>query len=407
MEPRRRRRRTTNSGGISRLQRAAAAVFSNEDLLVEIFSRVPVKPIVRFKSVCKQWYSLISDPTFSVMHARKNHSCNGLLLRSTLTQHPALSLVPFEGYQPPRVLPFEFLNNQDTDLLHSCKGLLCYSIANLDDSMLTAYYICHLASGKSTRIAVLDVPLVADLRAVNIAFDPLQSVHYKVIFVYEISSALSSRLIKIDTFLSETQSWKPINKVIIVPNGVIFNHKGVYLDSTIYWFDQGEESVWYFDLDEEYVDKMPAPKVPWGPLAFRMSLEYFGESGGNLHIITANRPYGTDFTVYEMQSDKSCWFVKYRGDLDDVAEEFPRMVRGPHYAIGYAYVLLCLLEGETQDDQSSNLVLVVPGKVISYNLKDNSFKQLCDLRPARSFGISALGDGGIITHQYFETLARI
>ena len=40
------------------------AVEYNDDLLIEILIRVPVISLVQFKSVCKRWLSLISNPSF-------------------------------------------------------------------------------------------------------------------------------------------------------------------------------------------------------------------------------------------------------------------------------------------------------------------------------------------------------
>ena len=60
------------------------------------------------------------------------------------------------------------------------------------------------------------------------------------------------------------------------------------------------------------------------------------------------------------------WFVKYRGDLDFVTLIFPKMVFIQNVKY-YMYHPLCLVEGEKQEE---NLVLAIPGKVISYNLKD-------------------------------------
>ena len=45
------------------------------DIAVEVLSRLPVKSLLRFKSACKQWFSLISDPKFAVLqykHSAKN-----------------------------------------------------------------------------------------------------------------------------------------------------------------------------------------------------------------------------------------------------------------------------------------------------------------------------------------------
>ncbi|TKY66124.1 F-box/kelch-repeat protein [Spatholobus suberectus] len=44
----------------------------SDELIEEILSRLPVKTLIRFKSVCKGWYSLISDPSFIKLHLRKS-----------------------------------------------------------------------------------------------------------------------------------------------------------------------------------------------------------------------------------------------------------------------------------------------------------------------------------------------
>ncbi|PON71384.1 F-box domain containing protein [Trema orientale] len=40
----------------------------NEDVVVLILSKLPIKSLKRFNCVCKSWYSLISSPTFVAMH---------------------------------------------------------------------------------------------------------------------------------------------------------------------------------------------------------------------------------------------------------------------------------------------------------------------------------------------------
>lgn len=50
-----------------------------ELLIAEILSRLPVKSLLRFKSVCKSWYSLIEDPEFIKLHQSKNLNSNSNL----------------------------------------------------------------------------------------------------------------------------------------------------------------------------------------------------------------------------------------------------------------------------------------------------------------------------------------
>lgn len=42
------------------------------EILVEILSRLPVKSLLRFRSVCKRWYCLITDPQFVTLHLNQS-----------------------------------------------------------------------------------------------------------------------------------------------------------------------------------------------------------------------------------------------------------------------------------------------------------------------------------------------
>lgn len=42
------------------------------ELILEILSHLPVKPLLRFKCVCKSWNSLISDPQFAKLHLHRS-----------------------------------------------------------------------------------------------------------------------------------------------------------------------------------------------------------------------------------------------------------------------------------------------------------------------------------------------
>nr|XP_017216364.1 PREDICTED: putative F-box/kelch-repeat protein At3g17570 [Daucus carota subsp. sativus] len=47
-------------------------MLTDEDLLTEVLSRLPVKYLLRCKAVSKSWYSLISNPSFIKAHYQRH-----------------------------------------------------------------------------------------------------------------------------------------------------------------------------------------------------------------------------------------------------------------------------------------------------------------------------------------------
>ncbi|XP_059639853.1 putative F-box protein At5g62060 [Cornus florida] len=49
-------------------------IFLHEDVMIEILSRLPVKSVIRAGAVCKNWYSIIKDPSFVTRHLNNHHT---------------------------------------------------------------------------------------------------------------------------------------------------------------------------------------------------------------------------------------------------------------------------------------------------------------------------------------------
>ncbi|KAI8032397.1 F-box protein [Camellia lanceoleosa] len=91
----------------------------------------------------------------------------------------------------------------------------------------------------------------------------------------------------------------------------------------MHWLSIREDSL-CFDVDKECLQIMPMPPCPSG--YDRRWFNYFGESGDHLHLIERYCPPSMQFNIYELERDRSEWFVKYRIDLGSVAAEFPEMI---------------------------------------------------------------------------------
>lgn len=375
---------------------SAAQVASSEDLLKQILLRLPAKPLHKFKSVSKQWYSIISTPKFTVTYSRRNPNPQlGFLLNAQTDFRPNAHhlFVSLGGYQYGR--DPSFIKIPNLEIHHVCNGLLCYSKPHVGAPQFASYYVCNHASGQSKRIRVLGRPCIQRLKAVNLAFDPLKSPHYKIIFVSEVSGSESSHLIKIDIYSSETESWRPAKKgIYIVPYDIGF-YNAVYWNDAIYWYHQTKKTLTYFEFEEDSLEKLPMPQV-----SELMNYYYFGESGGHLHLVGSWIRRTSFFTVFEMQKDRSGWFLKYDGEFHALPIAFPKMVLDKRYRL-CVFSLVNLIRGEQEGELI--LVLAIPGGLVQYNVQGKTSKLLYSL-PLKEDALKHLTFNA---QQYMETLVPV
>ncbi|KAL6292444.1 hypothetical protein ACE6H2_000586 [Prunus campanulata] len=384
---------------------AAEEIACNQDLITLILIRLPVKSLLRFKCVSKNWLYLISNPQFSTRH-RSLASAGIILCRSPglighLSHHCRNSEQPFTS--------LNFIGDSaGVKVLQSIDGLvLCCSYH--EPGKRRSYYVCN----PSTRqFLMLPLPNAdgcnscTTIFGVNLAFDPSKSPHYQVICVQNCSSSSTAYgNYQIEIYSSETGTWRLSGSPFVVPSDMVFEN-GVLWNGTIHWISP-KGSTLCFDIDQERLGSMPSPPSHerWDKRRFR----YFGESGGHLHLVEIYGPSTTQFQVFEMETDYSRWIPKYDIDIAAIVDELPGMVRDylePHEygSRFYAFVLLFVQEIE----RGPFLLLHIPGKFISYNIKDRSFKEICGFGPkSTETNTSALQIGCFNAYQFVETLASV
>ncbi|KAL3642422.1 hypothetical protein CASFOL_013237 [Castilleja foliolosa] len=107
-----------------------------EDLMLCILSRLPVKTVIRFKSVCKPWYNLFSTPEFKKLHQAQFSSDpeNRSFIVHTFSSHYCsqpenqFSIFNIESVKKwPTILDHPFAHAQNIELytLGCCNGLVC------------------------------------------------------------------------------------------------------------------------------------------------------------------------------------------------------------------------------------------------------------------------------------------
>ncbi|TXG70580.1 hypothetical protein EZV62_005515 [Acer yangbiense] len=386
------------------------SIADNDDILTEILVRLPLKSILRCKSVSKQWRSLISGAHFCRRIYPDPYLVSGLLLNNIFVDNLEYDFVPLTD--KPTSPPFEtltFVNHPSgLEILQSCHGLLfCSSFSNRDFGR--DYYIYNPTTEQFRTLPL--PPSCQDstiVRGMTLAYDPHKSPHYKVVCVRKPNSGqdymgIYSRLkdylsnysrYQIEIYSSEMRSWKVSGRSFIAHDDVDFR-RGVFWNGAVHWVNFYISHCLYFKVDDEKLRKMPMPATPipddWD---YGRRLRYFDESREHLHLV---EKYVTqNFDIYEMEADYSGWFVKYHVNLNSIKIAFPEMIT----TLFHRYNIAILAIIREADDGESYMVLQIPGKVIRYNLNDKTFNMINGFSPGT---ICNCFDA----YHYIETVASI
>jgi hypothetical protein len=99
------------------------------ELIVEILLRLPVKSLIRFKSICKPWFSLISQHNFANSHFQitaATHTSRILTISRTLPLK--IQSIDFEIKHHSVSLKHNFLHHRPFfyhQIKGSCRGFIC------------------------------------------------------------------------------------------------------------------------------------------------------------------------------------------------------------------------------------------------------------------------------------------
>lgn len=405
---------------------SAEKAVANGDVLTEILIRLPVKSLLRFKSVSKNWNSLISSPHVARLRNPDPCSVSGLFLHPTKhgtclfrwserTKHLNLGLefIPLKNGKAPAHEPDDhdasiksltrFPNLSDVIVLNSCHGLLfCLGYNEVEGKGGH-----HILNPTTKQFKTLPQPHQDGLEDLCLAYDPSESPHYKVVGLWRsVSISQWETYYHIEIYSSETGSWRPSGNSYTVDE-VDFPetsfHGGVYWNGAVNWLNLGPGDSLYFHIDQERLGTIPMPPAPHGKWWYDRAYMYYGKSRGHLHLIEMYNQT-TRLTVYEMERDYSGWFVKYNVDIATVGIAFPELVQIPNnWYIGCS--VLDIVREES--DEESYMVISVGGKFVEYRLVDGSFKTICDASQHNDGDDPLLYYHWCNSHEYIESLSCI
>lgn len=354
----------------SEISPAAELIANNDDLLTLILVRLPAKSTIRFKSVSKHWHSLLSDSVFARNHYSRNptKSISGLYLYI----HETLNSVSLHGRHqnlPSLSFLYGITEPSRIEVTHSSHGLLLCSIGLLYDY---GYGWRYIVCNPSTRKYTILYPPGGSIkgRSAYLAFDPSKSPHlYKVVLA-------SYHPHRIDVYRSQSSSWKTF-----FPQQR-YDGPSVFWNGAVHWLTSNR-FLMRFDVDAEEIIAMPNPRSP--KILSLNNIMYFGECGGGLILIQSRLPCPRGFRILELERDYSRWVVKCQVNLRPLINEFPEIDKGRSNILSIGYKVMFALEGESEKDFA--IVLAIPGRLVSYNLKCKTWDVLHD--PGESNEISS------------------
>lgn len=336
-------------------------VTGNLHLMNEIFMRLSFKSSIRCMLVCKDWYGLIKN-----MHSSKNGQLSGLFYHTPSLPVGRYQYIPLLDGEDDSAYTLNLSlslhsNFEHSKILQSCNGfLLLYN-----SFPIRRYFVYNT----STKVHCVLPKLSKDyILSISLAFDG--SCQFKVVALVRLSGG--SCQIQICSSFS-TGIWRTaIDCGIEVDSNVKFLD-GLFWNDSIIWVNcNSNMPSLLFNVCTEKLLTMNSPPIQ---IPYRKGNIYLKESQGHLYLIEFDCYYNyREFNVYELEKNRLKWILKYRIDLTNLCRRGTTQIWDEDED-NFPFVL-SLIDGDVEDN--SALVLYIPGQIISYKLKDKTFRKLCD-----------------------------
>ncbi|XP_035546488.1 F-box/kelch-repeat protein At3g06240-like [Juglans regia] len=267
-----------------------------EDVVTEILSTLPVKSLMRFKSVSKAWYALIRNPHFITKHHtcaisdhNRNHCRRVILERYRAIDTPRFSMhsndtLEFSG--DIHLIPQLFSEDINPVLfIGSCNGIVCVVGISAerfhggpDPDRAWEIGLWNPATRESKRLPFVPrppdfVPLPLDICFTSYKFGfgiDLNTNDFKVV---KITCFYSPRHYQVELYNLTTDSWRVIDASLNSADFIKTSNFPSYLNGFCYWLnfprrcDREHNLLLSFDMSNEMFREIMLPDDDVGSLA--------------------------------------------------------------------------------------------------------------------------------------------
>ncbi|XP_071699659.1 F-box protein At5g07610-like [Rutidosis leptorrhynchoides] len=306
--------------------------------------------LLLFKSVSKRWYSIITNPDFTLCHRSTNPKldpASGFYFRPF-----RCGLYEFVYEFVPLYIRIPVIRSPQTCerkvvIIQSCNGLfLCYGTHN--------YYVYNPTTNLFKELP--PCPISNDF--MKMAYDPTKSPHYKLVCATQT---------QIYTYSSGTGIWSNcVHRYYWYISSSDFNllAYGIYWSNAIHWLDGSNHKKLCLGY-REAITSVQAPGM------HGCNRKLFESRGCLLLVCDFSHLHG-ELNVYEMSTGHSKWLIKYIVRLDEAMRSFPEFWVYPYKQVSTD--VCCIVLGEREED--SFMVINIDGTDMLYNMMSNT---LCKL----------------------------
>ncbi|XP_071707918.1 F-box protein At5g07610-like [Rutidosis leptorrhynchoides] len=298
-----------NNQSSSLLHVAADKIGYCDDLVTEIMLRLPVISLLRFKSVSKSWYSLISHPTFNQLFLKRNPNPppSGLYAIDKNTLKQDHYFIPFDvenrSIAPNNTLNFAPDDKGTTRIVHSCNGLMLCCRDYYDHKLGFTFinrYVYNPTINQFNRLPKHEIFNTNYNCGMTLVFDPSKSPYYKIVSVNNVWMGKYS----IGIYDSQTCTWKASScrcNYAYAFYSRMDSGPGVYWNNAVHWHKK--RNFIYYNLDDEVV------RTQLTSFLFANSNNMF-ESRDHLLLVERDSSISWKLKIHELKRDYSEWFVK-------------------------------------------------------------------------------------------------
>lgn len=365
---------SSTSSLVDQREESSTSVILPEDLIFnEILSRLPVKSLVRFQSVCKLWRSnLTGNRRFISKHLQRNHN-KYVMVKHRRRSPPAVHAIALlsQGTNTSLVttLPIPFESRfKELRVVGSCNGLVCITDQEYSSNPELPIILWNpslrkfrlLPRSHFSKISNTMKPHERVSRIVHgFGYHPIID-DYRLVRILHWYDELDVLRIRAEMYSLRTDSWREVESF----SHRIYEATCVALNGVLHWIvfgtgsSQDCEFVLWFDLRYEYFGRLELPNINFYRSGVCTKL---AELEGKLCLITYTHQ-GWDKVV-------QIWVFEY--DQSFIWEKILSV--GPFVGIGIR-PLGCGFSGEIYMEDSN-------GKLVCY---DRNSDEVREIKPVRA-----------------------